>query len=163
MVNVEELKKALTEYKQPIVTGLLGVAFGSMIYSIRKNTKGTKDFGYEKIMNTPGIQGNGRYASYIWAFRAFALSTSIIGLGSICVGFGVSQFFGVRSLKEFSQVFPVWVKQKFPSLVVSNPDTEDKAFSEFMKEWNKESETDDYKESAFSTVVGESVRKVFRP
>jgi hypothetical protein len=162
-MDTEEVKKTLKQYKQPIVTGLVAVGFASMIFSIRRKTRGTRDFGYQKIMNTPGIQGNGRYASYIWAFRAFMLSTSIVGLGSIGIGFGVSHYFGVSSLKEFSQVFPVWVKQTFPALVVENPDTDDKALDDFMKEWNSESEKEEYKESAFSTVVGESVRKVFRP
>jgi hypothetical protein len=155
-----QLQQFLRENKQPIAIGFTAAGLASIIYSIKSKTRGTKDFGYERIMNTPGINGNARYASYVWAFRAFMLSTSMVGLGAIGIGFGVSRYFQVSSLQEFSVVFPQWVHQRFPALKVENPDKEDKALSDFMKEWNKEEE---YTESSFSSVVGDSVRRVFRP
>lgn len=98
---MEEYRETLREYKKPIVTGFLTIGFGSVIYSIRKNTRGTNDFGYTKLTKTPGIQGSvnaAKYSAWIWATRAFALSTAIVGLTTVVIGYGISEYYEIDSV-----------------------------------------------------------------
>ncbi len=102
MEKIQEYREQLREYKKPIIGGLLTVGFGSVIYSIRKNTKGTNDFGYAKLLKTPGLQSNAaKYSAWIWATRALALSTSIVGLTTVVVGYGISEYYQIESVFLF--------------------------------------------------------------
>ncbi|KAJ3371212.1 hypothetical protein HDU91_005483 [Kappamyces sp. JEL0680] len=134
----------IKQNKALLASAFLGISFASLIWSIRKKTRGTRDFGLERLMKEPALQGNVQHASWIWAIRAFALSTSVVGLGAVGMAVGVGYYMNVSSLKEFSVEFRKAIHRKFPSLAIpDNQEAETKAMGEFMREWKHDLDEDD--------------------
>ena len=160
MASVEptkyKIQDLISENKPIIVSGLLSVAFGSVIYSIRKHVGGTRDFGMGKLMKHKIFQNNPQYASYIWATRAFIYSTSIVGIFSVAIGFGMFRMLEVDNLRDFNIQLKSLLHQKFPSVRVEVDVVEEELA---MQEWEREfGQQENYKDPKGSKYITEKIR-----
>jgi hypothetical protein len=90
----------IKQNKTKIVAGFATISLFSLLYSVRKKTRGTSDLGMQRLISDPYLKGNVQHASYIWAFRAFTVATCIVGLGAIGVSFTVSHYMDVSSVSS---------------------------------------------------------------
>ena len=153
----------VSKNKKTIATSLLAISFTSCIISILKRTRKTSDFGFSNLVNAPYLRGNVQHASWIWAMRAFTLSTSIVGLGMTGLVVSLSYYYNVSTVKEFAIEFRKSIHKKFPGLV---PDRitekrEEVAMTEFMKELLVDLDLDERKESEQEEMVTGAMRSVF--
>ena len=156
MTETTDIKQIITNNKPLFVSSLLTIAFASTIYSIRKSTSNAKDFGLSTLMSHKIYQNNPQYASYIWATRAFLYSTSIVGIGTVAIGFAGFNYLGANSVEEFNMKFKSLLHTNFPKLRVElNQEAEDKAIEEFRKEFSLEG---DYSEPKGSKFITEKIR-----
>jgi hypothetical protein len=134
--TIDPIKSFISAYKTPITTTLLTISFSTFIYSTLKRTRGTRDFGFANLVKQPFLRGNIQHAAWIWAFRAFMLSTSIVGLGMTGLVVSLSYYYNVSNVKEFAIEFRKSIKRRYPNLVPEqiSDEREEKAMTEFMKE-----------------------------
>jgi hypothetical protein len=134
--KADPIKTFISTYKTPITTTLLTISFSACIFSILKRTRNTNDFGFGNLVKQPFLRGNVQHASWIWAFRAFTLSTSIVGLGMTGLVVSLSYYYNVSTVKEFSIEFRKSIMKRFPNLVPDqiSEERENRAMTEFMKE-----------------------------
>ena len=93
-----DLKTFIKSNKTSLGLGLLGVSCLSLVWSIRKRTGKTGDFGYANIMKNPGIRGNVQHASWLWAIQAFSISTALVGVGFSGLALGLGYYYNVSSV-----------------------------------------------------------------
>ena len=81
---------------------LVSVSCASLVASIWKRTKKTSDFGFQKILQTPGLRGNVQHASWLWAMQAFGISTALVGMGASGLALSAGYYYNVSSVPFLS-------------------------------------------------------------
>ena len=88
----------ISQNKKSLSLILLSVSCFSLITSVWKRTRKTNDFGYQKILETPGLRRNVQHASWIWAIQAFGISSAIVGLGASGLALSAGYYYNVSSV-----------------------------------------------------------------
>ena len=127
---------------------------------MRKGTKGTSDFGFSRTLNSSKLyKADPRYAAYIWAIQAFSISTSIVGLGALTVGFGITKYYDFKSVRilltkfeDFRMRFRSYIQEKYPGLRGElDEEIDAKELSELLSQIDNASE---YKPSKLAELIG---------
>ncbi|KAJ3273582.1 hypothetical protein HDV01_004349 [Terramyces sp. JEL0728] len=154
-IDKDQVLLKLKEYKQPIVSGLLLFGFGATIVNMRRSRA-----NLDALHNNPILKQNPRYMGIMMASRALMYATSIVGITAIGVGYSVSTYMEVYTLKEFSVKFKIWAHKTFPSLVIqdqSDPNEDD--LYEFVKEFKTELDKPEPKESTAHGFISDRLMK----
>ncbi|KAI9017806.1 hypothetical protein BC832DRAFT_589052 [Gaertneriomyces semiglobifer] len=153
------------QYNKYIIGAASLTAFGSMIYTIRRETKKAemKMPPQDLVVNPAAAAANPKLTGYLFAGRALATATLITVTGFIGITMAMASAMQVNSIKEFSDRMREIISTRFPQLRVADPDADSKfdpAYHEFLKFMSNEKEDDEGtgKENAGHAIIGNRVQ-----
>ncbi|KAI9014989.1 hypothetical protein BC832DRAFT_589461 [Gaertneriomyces semiglobifer] len=160
-----------SQYSKYIIGAASLTAFGSMLYTARRRTRGEIKMPLQELFSNPAAAAaNPKLTAYIFAGRAFTTATLITVTGFIGVTMAVASALQVNNLKEFSVRMREIVTTRFPQLRGADPDADSKfdpAYHEFLQfvsdDAAKEEEEGAWKENAGHAIIGNRVRHELGP
>ncbi|KAJ3183971.1 hypothetical protein HDU85_001822 [Gaertneriomyces sp. JEL0708] len=160
-----------SQYNKYIIGTASLTAFGSMLYTVRRRTRGEIKMPLQELFSNPAAAAaNPKLTAYIFAGRAFTTATLITVTGFIGVTMAVASAMQVNNLKEFSVRMREIVTTRFPQLRGADPDADSKfdpAYHEFLQfvsdDAAKEEEEGAWRENAGHAIIGNRVRHELGP
>ncbi|KAJ3183207.1 hypothetical protein HDU85_002233 [Gaertneriomyces sp. JEL0708] len=155
------------QYNKYFIGAASLTAFGSMIYTIRRETKKAelKMPPQDLVVNPAAGAANPKLTGYLFAGRALATATLITVTGFVGITMAMASAMQVNSIKEFSDRMREIISTRFPQLRVADPDADSKfdpAYHEFLKFMSndaaKEEEEGAGKENAEHAITGNDVQ-----
>ncbi|TPX50714.1 hypothetical protein SeMB42_g02143 [Synchytrium endobioticum] len=108
---------SLSKYNKYIIGGASTIAFVSMLYTVRQQTKGRMRIPLQELLENPAAAAaNPKLAAYAFAGRAFSTATILVASGGLMVTMGVASILQVNSLKEFSEKLTTLAHERLPQL-----------------------------------------------